>query len=67
MTVKPNEDTPESTKDLEAELLGETKEGKQESGGSSPVSPAFEVENSVAPPPVDPKAVLSELGMCIYA
>ena len=60
----------ESTKELEAELLGETTEKNEEkedqqSGGSSPTSPAFEVETAPAPQPVDPKEVLTELGMCI--
>ena len=61
----------ESTKELEAELLGETtekneeKEDQVQSGGSSPTSPAFEVETAPAPQPVDPKEVLTELGMCI--
>jgi len=57
----------ESTKELEAELLGETnetngeKEDQVQSGGSSPTSPAFEVETAPAPQPVDPKEVLTEL------
>ena len=67
----------ESTKELEAELLlgetndcllGETndqKEDQVQSGGSSPTSPAFEVETAPAPQPVDPKEVLTELGTCI--
>ena len=61
----------ESTKELEAELLGETnekneqKEDQVQSGGSSPTSPAFEVETAPAPQPVDPKEVLTELGKCI--
>ena len=61
----------ESTKELEAELLGEPnekndqKEDQVQSGGSSPTSPAFEVETAPAPQPVDPKEVLTELGKCI--
>lgn len=61
----------ESTKELEAELLAEPngkndqKEDQVQSGGSSPTSPAFEVETAPAPQPVDPKEVLTELGTCI--
>ena len=79
VSMSPEKETPkedkddaavESTKELEAELLGETTEKNEEkedqqSGGSSPTSPAFEVETAPAPQPVDPKEVLTELGMCI--
>ena len=80
VSMSPEKETPkedkddaavESTKELEAELLGETtekneeKEDQVQSGGSSPTSPAFEVETAPAPQPVDPKEVLTELGMCI--
>ena len=52
---------------MEAELLGETteKDEQVQSGGSSPTSPAFEVETAPESQPVDPKEVLTELGMCI--
>ena len=56
---------------MEAELLGETTEKNEEkdeqlqSGGSSPTSPAFEVETAPESQPVDPKEVLTELGTCI--
>ena len=64
-------DDNDGTKELEAELLGEkdttgkNEEEQVQSGGSSPTSPAFEVETAPAPQPVDPKEVLTELGMCI--
>ena len=62
-------DDNEGTKELEAKLLGENdttgknEEEQVQSGGSSPTSPAFEVETAPAPQPVDPKEVLTELGM----